>query len=274
MVTQRGNKNEYDKNWLLTILFQALDQTTNPDFSLEVKLGKSIWVKGTNTDVSDIIHGFNTSFKNSVGGGIWVDTDAHDQQIISLTTKVINLSSKGTKAVVSMPNPATPDKQFYAYPSWRIKKKGDTINDQDTGALMTWCPYYKSKNGVVNGMYMPKGHNHNDWVEKRTKRQVDWNAKKNEGKVAYAVSLVNTSTNRKAVSKIALPNNFKYALVTELQLSYRETQEIVYSTMAYAANEDSGVKSLKCQARNFQVLENCIIQIYSLYLLYTCSEWS
>ena len=68
--TQRGNKNAYDDNSFLKIVFQALVQTTNSDFGLEVKL-KSRWLKGTNTDVSDIICGFNTSFKNSDGDGSW-----------------------------------------------------------------------------------------------------------------------------------------------------------------------------------------------------------
>ena len=68
--TKRGNKNAYDDNFFLTILFQALAQTTNPDFGLEVKLEKSRWAKGTNIDISDIIRGFNTSFKNFVADGI------------------------------------------------------------------------------------------------------------------------------------------------------------------------------------------------------------
>ena len=38
--TQRGDKNSYYDNWFLRILFQALDQTTNPDLGLEVKLEK------------------------------------------------------------------------------------------------------------------------------------------------------------------------------------------------------------------------------------------
>ena len=36
--TQSGNKNAYNNNQFLMILFQALSQTTNPYFSLEVKL--------------------------------------------------------------------------------------------------------------------------------------------------------------------------------------------------------------------------------------------
>ena len=83
---------------------------------------------------------------------------------------------------------------------------------------MAWCPHHKSKNGVVNGMYMPKGHNHDYWVAKRTKCQADWNAKKKEGKGAADVSPVNTSIKRKAVSKIAPPKSFKSTLVTKLQL--------------------------------------------------------
>ena len=109
---------------------------------------------------------------------------------------------------------------------------------------MAWCPHHKYKNGVVNGMYMPKGHNHDDWVAKRTKRHADWNENKKEGKGAAAVSPVNTLTKRKAVYKLALSKSFTFDLVTKLHLSYIETQEIVDSAMATASNEDPDVESL------------------------------
>ena len=175
-------------------------------------------LKGTNTDVSDIIHGFNTSFKNSVGDGIWVDTDARDQQVIELTTKVNHLSSKGTKAVGFTTDPSAPNKDCHACPDWRIKKKGNKLKYPDTGAPMARCSHHKSKNGVVNGMYMPKGHNQDDWVENHTKGPEDWNTKKKEGKGAVAISPVNTLNKCKAVSKLALSKSSKSALVMKSQL--------------------------------------------------------
>ena len=84
--------------------------------------------------------------------------------------------------------------------------------------------HHKSKNDVVNGMYTPKVHNHDDWVAKSTKRQADWNSKRKEGKGSAVVSPVNTLTKRKAVSNIALSKSFKSALVTKSQLSDSETQ--------------------------------------------------
>ena len=113
IVTQLGNKNAYNDNILLTIIFQALAQRNNPNFGLTVKLEKSCRVKGTNMDVSDIIRGFNTSFKNSVGDGIWEDTDACDQKIISLTTKVNHLYNKVSKAVGSTPDTSMPNKDCH-----------------------------------------------------------------------------------------------------------------------------------------------------------------
>ena len=157
IVTQSGNKNAYIDNLFLKILFQALAQTTKPYFGLKVKLEKLRWVKGSNMDVSDIIRGFNTSFNNSVGDVSWVDTDARDKQIIDLTTKANHLSNKGTKAVRSMPDTATPNKDHHECPKWRIKKKVETSKDPDYGAPMAWCPHNKSKDSFVNGMYMQKG---------------------------------------------------------------------------------------------------------------------
>ena len=97
---------------------------------------KSRWVKGNNIDVSEIIRGFNNSFKSSVGDSSWGDTNARDQKIIALTTKVNHLSIKVTKDIGSTLDPATPNKYCHACPKWRIKKKGDIIKDPDTGTPM------------------------------------------------------------------------------------------------------------------------------------------
>ena len=69
IVTQRGSYNAYGENRFLTLLFKDLTHTTNPNFGIEVKLKKLRWVKGTNTDVSDIIYVFNASSKKTVGDG-------------------------------------------------------------------------------------------------------------------------------------------------------------------------------------------------------------
>ena len=245
IVTQLGNKNAYNDNILLTIIFQDLAQRTNPNFGLTVKLEKPCRVKGTNMDVSDIIRGFNTSFKNSVGDGIWEDTDARDQKIISLTKKLNHLYNKGSKAVGSTPGTSMPNKDCHACPGWCINKKGETSKYLDSGAPMAWCPHHKSKNGVVNGIYMPKGHNHNDWVVKRTNHQADCNVNKREGKGASIIFTVNTPTKRKTVSKLELYKSFKSVLVTKLQLSDRETHAIFDGAMADYADKDFYMESLK-----------------------------
>ena len=165
-------------------------------------------LKGTNTDVSDIIRGFNTYFKNSVGDGSWGDTNAHDQHIIDLTKKVNNLSNKGTNAVGSTPDTTTPNKDCHARPAWRINKKCKTSKYPDSGALMAWCTHHKPKNCVLNCMYIQKGNNHEYWVEKRTKFQADWNAKKRERKGAAVVSTVNIPT-RIAISSPKIMDNLE-----------------------------------------------------------------
>ena len=69
-----------------------------------------------------------------------------------MNMKVNNLSNKGTKAVRSAPDTATPNRDSHACPKWHIKKKGETSKYPDSGAPMAWCPHHKSQNGVVNGM--------------------------------------------------------------------------------------------------------------------------
>ena len=52
-------------------------------------------------------------------------------------------------------------------PEWQITKKGDKIKHPDTNVDMIWCPYHKSQDGVVNGMYMAHPHNHEQWSIRR-----------------------------------------------------------------------------------------------------------
>ena len=92
---------------------------------------------------------------------------------------------------------------------------------------------------------MPKGHNHNDWVVKRTNHQADCNVNKREGKGASIIFTVNTPTKRKAVSKLELYKSFKSVLVTKLQLSDRETHAIFDGAMADYADKDFDMESLK-----------------------------
>ena len=94
-------------------------------------------------------------------------------------------------------------------------------------------------------MQIPKGHNHDDWVSKHTNCQADWNVKKMEWKGAAVIYPLNTLTKRKAVSYLALSSSFKSDLEKKLQLSDRDTQDIVDSAMVDASNEDSNVESLK-----------------------------
>ena len=66
-----------------------------------------------------------------------------------------------------------------------------------------------------------------------------------EWKGAAVIYPLNTLTKRKAVSYLALSSSFKSDLEKKLQLSDRDTQDIVDSAMVDASNEDSNVESLK-----------------------------
>ena len=103
-----------------------------------MKLEKSRWIKGTTIDVSDIIRGFNTSFKNSVGDGSWGDTNTRDQKIIAMTMKVNHLSNKVPKAGGSTPDTEATNKDCHACPEWRFNKKGKTSKYPDSGAPRAW----------------------------------------------------------------------------------------------------------------------------------------
>ena len=53
-------------------------------------------------------------------------------------------------------------------PEWQVTKKGSSIT-QD-GKKYVWCPRHHSKDGSINGLYMPAPHHHDAWAKAKAEK--------------------------------------------------------------------------------------------------------
>ena len=60
-----------------------------------------------------------------------------------------------------------------------ITKVGHHTKHPQTGETMVWCDKHKSKNCVVNGMYMKALHDHDEWPAKHAQRSKDYRERAN-----------------------------------------------------------------------------------------------
>ena len=171
IITQKGSKHSMINQRVLTILFKALSTTTNPNFNLKVKAEKSRWLQNEQVDLHKTISSINIIYKNMVAEKTWNGVDERKQQIIALNSPLKQLKTRKNRSNRSrQPNTSPKTLAASKVPEWWIKNVGPTTKDPDTGDPFTLCPHHKSRDGVVNGMYMPKGHNHDEWIEKKKER--------------------------------------------------------------------------------------------------------
>ena len=127
-------------------------------------------------------------------------------------------------------------------PEWQITNIGATTKNPETGNLYRWCPHHTSKDGTVNGMYMPDGHDHTAWVVAKKAKFAAIKADKKD-KAKRKVDHDNgqsppASKSKKGPSKLALNKSMQKALITRFQISDKECGEIfneAYNAAAAAA---------------------------------------
>ena len=110
-------------------------------------------------------------------------------------------------------------------PKWQVTKKGSTYIHE--GTKYSWCPHHHSKDGSVNGFYMPAPHDHDAWakakaehVEKFKRRKQD----KEDGKAKESGPAKKYKADDKL--KLALNDKLTQALVTQHHLSQNEAEEL------------------------------------------------
>ena len=105
---------------------------------------------------------------------------------------------------------------------------------------MIWCPHHKSKDGFVNGMYIPACNNQEEWQTKKSnydamsnrcgKREYDTYNMNHDG------SNKNGEGKTKSSLKLALNQKLPTALVVQQHLSQNEADALF--TSCYQKTEE------------------------------------
>jgi hypothetical protein len=61
-----------------------------------------------------------------------------------------------------------------------VTKKGNTIEHE--GRKLVWCTKHTSKDGSINGLYMPSPHNHDEWAQAKADKAASFKKRKEEAK--------------------------------------------------------------------------------------------
>jgi hypothetical protein len=106
------------------------------------------------------------------------------------------------------------------------------------GKKFDWCPHPKSKDGSVNGMYMPSPHNHNAWAKAKAEREEKFKRSKSGAEVTPdKTSNAPVAKKHKAGDlKLKLSNKITSALVTQHHLSKQEANVVFADAFKEATN--------------------------------------
>ncbi len=63
-----------------------------------------------------------------------------------------------------------------------MTKKGNTIKHK--GRKYVWCPKHTSKDGSINGLYMPSPHDQDEWAKAKADKTAAFKKRKEDAKKA------------------------------------------------------------------------------------------
>ena len=104
------------------------------------------------------------------------------------------------------------------------------------GTKMVWCPHHKSKDGVVNGMYMRAPHDHDEWLARRAERQKERQDKKKAraGNTEAPAEQGGDAKRQKSISpgKLSLAKSFQSAYCSRFILSEEDAEPLTQKVLA------------------------------------------
>jgi hypothetical protein len=112
-------------------------------------------------------------------------------------------------------------------PEWQVTKKGSSIT-QD-GKKYVWCPRHHSKDGSINGLYMPAPHHHDAWAKAKAEKVEKYECSKRDkegGKGRDGDASPNKKAKTGSQLKLALSDKLTQALVTQHHLSQTKADEL------------------------------------------------
>ena len=243
--TLRKDGVRFDEQRFLTLIFDRLLVAKCKDFLADLKSERRKWVKNpTSVNSVTVIAESINLYINYKATGEW-DAEVIDKDavIVALATKL----KESKKAFQKTPNADGKSKGGYQnpLPDWRITNKGPTFTHD--GTKYDWCPHHGPKNRSSDkkssGMYMPNPHDHDAWAASKKAKQAERESKTANGatKRKAKTSDKDASAKRAAAdTKLALSKTFKTALISKLQLSDAEVNDVIASAMK-ASNDDAEV---------------------------------
>jgi hypothetical protein len=111
-------------------------------------------------------------------------------------------------------------------PEWQVTKKGSSLTHE--GKKYSWCPHHHSKDGSINGLYMPAPHDHGAWAKAKAERVEKFKKAKRDKEGGKGSGTGSPPKKHKADEKLklALSDKLTQALVTQHHLSQTEADEV------------------------------------------------
>lgn len=236
---QREKPGSYDEDRFTHVLFRGLNTSTNADFKAFLKPLKTSWtLRRDNVNYARIITEANTLFKTMTADEEWTALSEDQLKIVALTTKLekAQKSIQALQTKAEAPRGSTGDganqngsktgadankTDWEKEKIWRCKKQGKTLKKD--GKEFVWCDHHNDE----KGMYMPKGHNHEQWKKDKEKKKEEAKAKKAERRGQRDRSTTPQTTPSTATGKLALAKHLTEALTTKIGVSDADAEKLV-----------------------------------------------
>ena len=199
-------------------LFSSLKTFPNRLFTDYVIRIEDDWEADNTNDLDDIdelILKVRTKFNNMVNSEKWDYVDPADAKIMALTTSLDDVKKQLEEEKAK--NTTSKDKkQNPPFDERRCKFAGDKITLD--GVQYDWCNKGHKSHASPDGMYMPAGHNHDQWLENRKQRGYTRNRSNTSSTSSSAVR--GAAANKKMI----LAEKMQAALVTKCGFSNDEAE--------------------------------------------------
>jgi hypothetical protein len=240
----KTGKHSYTNQRFITNHFCALETFPTVKFLSFVDQLKISWIMEDISLPSDIIQKLDKMHQNMVADGSWTNTNEKDTKIVALTSMVNDMKMKYgmlAKKVSFKGNPCKPGSQpkkadgfpnngkkqtKTRCPEWQVTKKGNTIEHE--GCKYVWCPKHTSKDGSINGLYMPSPHDHDEWAKAKADKTAAFKKCKEDAKKSgnKQASPAKKSKSEGEDLKLALSSKFTSAMVTHCHMGQAETENM------------------------------------------------
>ena len=119
-----------------------------------------------------------------------------------------------------------------------MTKKGNTIKHK--GRKYVWCPKHTSKDGSINGLYMPSPHDQDEWAKAKADKTAAFKKRKEDAKKAgnKQASPAKKPKSEGDNLKLALSSKFTSAMVTHCHMGQTEMENMFDSIYKNATAQE------------------------------------